>query len=774
MTLYPPLRPATFLASVVVFCALATASARAEAPDGRKIYREKCASCHGADGEGTKTEYPHPLTGSRSLGQLTKLIADTMPDDDPGSCTGPDAQAVAAFIHEAFYSRTAQARNKAARVELSRLTVRQYRNTITDLIGSFRAPSEPRGEARGLRGEYFDARGFRGDKRVIDRIDPVVSFDFGTEAPVAEKFDPAQFSIRWQGSVFAPESGEYEFVVKCDQALRLYVNDNNKPLIDAWVKSGSDKEFRASIPLLGGRWYILRLEFTKAKQGVDDSKTNKRKPKPVPAMVALEWKPPQRVLETIPARCLSPSSASQAFVLTTPFPPDDRSVGYERGSSISKEWDQATTDAAIEAAGYVSARLRELSGVFDPGKNKEKVRDEFCRNFVERAFRRPLTNEERALHVDRQFERSKDVETAVKRVVLLALKSPEFLYREPGGGHGGYDVASRLSFGLWDSMPDKALLNAAASGKLATREQVAAQAERMLNDPRTRSKVREFLLQWLRVDLAPDLSKDPGAYPEFSPSHAADLRTSLDLFLDEAVWGESSDFRQLLLADFIYLNSRLARFYGIELPEGTDFTRMTLDPRDRAGVLSHPYLLATFAYTATSSPIHRGVFLARSVLGRALRTPPAAVAPLAPDLHPSLSTRERVALQTKPEACQTCHVMINSLGFALERFDAAGRFRATEKGRPVDASGAYLSMAGETATFDGARDLGTFLADSDETHQAFVEQLFHYLVKQPIRAYGPDALRDLTRSFAAREYNVRKLIVDEVTMAALWPTGPTH
>ena len=152
--------------------------------------------------------------------------------------------------------------------------------------------------------------------------------------------------------------------------------------------------------------------------------------------------------------------------------------------------------------------------------------------------------------------------------------------------------------------------------------------------------------------------------------------------------------------------------------------------------------MASFAYTATSSPIHRGVFIARSVLGRVLRPPPEAVAPLAADLHPDLTTRQRVTLQTKPESCQSCHGMINPLGFTLEHFDAVGRYRKEEKGRPIDATGSYETRAGEVVKFEGVRELAAFLAGSEETHTAFVQQLFHHLVKQPVRAYrSPDPAR---------------------------------
>ena len=181
--------------------------------------------------------------------------------------------------------------------------------------------------------------------------------------------------------------------------------------------------------------------------------------------------------------------------------------------------------------------------------------------------------------------------------------------------------------------------------------------------------------------------------------------------------------------------------------------------------------MASFAYTASSSPIHRGVFIARSVLGRVLRPPPEAVAPLAPDLHPDLTTRQRVTLQTKPESCQSCHGMINPLGFTLEHFDAVGRYRKDEKGRPIDATGSYETRAGEMVKFEGVRDLAAFLAGSEETHTAIVQQMFHHLVKQPVRAYGPQTLPDLRRFFAAHDFNLRKLMVEIMATSALTPPG---
>ncbi|HQU46194.1 MAG: hypothetical protein B7Z73_18560, partial [Planctomycetia bacterium 21-64-5] len=357
---------------------------------------------------------------------------------------------------------------------------------------------------------------------------------------------------------------------------------------------------------------------------------------------------------------------------------------------------------------------------------------------------------------------------AVKKVVLLALKSPRFLYREiNAGSFHAFDAAGRISFALWDSTPDQPLYDAAANGQLAAPEQIAQQAQRMVDDLRTRAKLRQFLHQWLKIDQLEELRKDGALFPDFNEAVVADLRTSLDLFLDDVAWSEASDFRQLLLADYLYLNGRLASLYGANLPADAPFQKVVLDGNQRAGIVSHPLLMARFAYHATSSPIHRGVFVVRSLLGRQLRPPPEAVAPLSPDLHPEMTTRERVTLQTSPASCVTCHGIINPLGFPLERFDAVGRYRTEEKGRPIDDAGFYQTVTGQSVALHGVRELATFLAASEETQAAFVEQLFHYLVKQPVRAFGPDLPERLRRSFAENGFNIRRLLVEIVTASAV-------
>lgn len=737
----------------------ASGASAADAPTGEQIYLQKCVKCHGPKGEGGKDVDSKPLLGDLPVKELAKVIAETMPQDDPESCTGEEAEKVAAYVYDAFYSKAAQARLHPPRIELARLTVRQYRNVLADLLSAWEPPLL-NGD-RGLQGEYFNAKHFRGDKRVLERRDPTVDFQFGEASPLPDKIEANEFSLRWNGSLIAPETGEYEFVIKTHNGARLWLNDPATALIDAWVKSGSDTEYRQSIQLLGGRAYPLRLEFFKTKEAKDKT-----------ASISLLWKPPHGVLEPIPERHLSPQRVPETLVITTPFPPDDRSTGFERGASVSKAWDQAATYSAVEVAGYVVKNLSRLAKTKDDAPDRAQQAREFCRQFVERAFRRPLNDEQRAFFVDRHFDAAADLNLAVKKSLLLTLKSPRFLYHEAAGGGGdAFDVASRMSLALWDSLPDRQLREAAARGQLQTRDQVIRQAERMLNDMRTQAKLRDFFHQWLRVDRADDLSKDRSLYPDFDEQVASDLRVSLDLFLDDVVWNsEGADFRQLLQADFLFLNGRLAPLYGGNLPAGAPFQKVAVDPQQRSGLLSHPFLLASFAYRADSSPIHRGVFLFRGLLGRALRPPPEAVAPLSPDLHADLTTRERVTLQTSAASCQSCHEMLNPLGFSLEHYDAAGRYRTEERGKPIDDLGFYQTLSGQRVEFRGARELGAFLAGSEEVHSAFVEQLFHYFVKQPIRAYGADQPEPLRRAFADSGYNIRRLLIELTAASALPPS----
>ena len=742
----------------------AQAKQAAKSADGRKLFEQRCSSCHGVDGQGAAA-HPRPLTGPLSVKELAAFIKRSMPPG-PKKCPAVDADKIAPYIYGAFYSPLAQERVRPARIELARLTVRQFRNAVADLISGFH-PAIPSSATHGLHADYFKGRSRDTANRVIERIDPDIRFEFGTEAPSKKDFDPRNFSIVWQGSVLAPDTGEYEFSIHSKHSCQLWINDSRYPIVDGEVRSAGDADPKGSITLLGGRAYALRMVFTKATQGVDDA--NKKNPKPSgPAYVTLRWRRLNHVDEPVPTQFLFPDTAPKTFVVTSPFPPDDRSTGYERGNSVSKEWDDATTTAAIETAGYVVKNLAEVTGVPDNAKDREERLKAFSRQFLEQAFRRPLTDELKRTYIDKQFLAAATFEGAVERVVILGLKSPRFLYRELAPrDRDGFFVASQLSFGLWDTIPDPELEEAAAKGQLSSPDQITAQAARMTHDNRAWSKLRQFLLLWLKVDEVPDIVKNPLHFPGFDAATASDLRTSLELFLQNTAWSDASDYRDLMVSNKQFFNGRLAQLYGGNLPPDAPFQEVPLDPGQRAGVITHPYLLSRFAYYDGSSPIHRGVLIERNLLGRTLSPPPANFVPLAASAHPDMTTRERVSLQTKPEFCNKCHGIINPLGFTLERFDAIGKLRDSENGKPIDASGFYRARNGAVVKFSGAKELAGYLAGSDDARNAFVEKLFLNVAKQPALAFGPTKLADLQHAFAKNQYSIRRLLVEMAAATAL-------
>ena len=731
---------------------------------GEAVYRQDCMSCHGPVGEGVAGKSDEPLVGEKSVASLAKYIAKEMPEDDPGTLSLADATASAEYIHKAFYSGEARARNHPPRIELAHLTVRQYRESIADLLASLRNATSTT-ESGGLAGTYRERP--ERDPKMPDRnlpeatfkqqVDPGIDFDFADKPPEKGKY-AAQFSINWSGSVLVPDTGEYEFRVTSPNGVRLYVNapengSEKNALIDIWVSSAMTRSVQAPIFLLGGRTYPLKLEFFKYKD-----KT---------ASLRLEWRPPGGAWTVIPRTNLSPKSSSPVSVISVPLPPDDGSIGYERGASVSREWTEAIAKGALQVSGMIGPHLFVLAGTKADAPDRGEKLKAFTLRFAQMAYRRPLTDEQKA-DLTAIYAAGVAPEVAAKRAFIFTLSNPAFLY--PGiGPQDDYAVASRLALTLWDSVPDATLLKAAAAGQLKDAAQVRLQAQRMMKDPRAKSKLRDFLHHWLHVEEGAEIAKDQKEYPGFDQGVVMDLRTSLDLFAESIVWSEKSDYRQLLLSDTILMNERLAKFYGQKVEAGAGFQPVKMDADQRGGVLTHPFVLATFSYTKSSSPIHRGVFVTRNILGRMLKPPPMAIAFMDDKFDPSFTMREKVTELTSKPACMSCHVTINPLGFSFERFDAVGRVRTTDNKKPVDPTSDYTTSDGNVIKLTGARDVAIHAAESLSGQTGFVRNLFQEMVKQPPPAYSPELLGQLTDKFRADGFHVRNLAVEVAVVAALRP-----
>ncbi|MEM8669593.1 MAG: DUF1592 domain-containing protein [Planctomycetota bacterium] len=767
---------------------------------GAEIYRQQCADCHGGDGQGNETGYNDPLFGDGKIPEISRVIDQTMPEGEPELCSGDQAEAVAYYIYHEFYSLAARREKGFApkpRVELSRLTVDQHRHSIADLIAAF--TPEPRYESKGLsdyrsrrgnastqdaplaeqaglRGTYFDSRGMnKADSLKVDRVDRRIDFDFGAGSPTAD-MKPDQFAIIWDGSLFATETGDHDFRIRTENGARLYVNHDavesrgrlrddssvagSVALIDAWVSSGQRREESARTFLVAGRSYPLRLEFFKY---LDDS-----------ASITLEWKTPGGVWQVMDHNVLSTAPAKRSFVVDIPFPADDRSLGYERGRSVSNQWHQATNEFAVAAAREVVARLPILAGIESDTPDRFDRMEEFAKQFARRAFRRPVSELEAERIAQTLADNADNLDGGLLCVMLMILKSPSFLYTnlpmDPSSR--GYEQASTLAMVMWDSIPDDALLQSAAEDDLKTDQKIRDQANRMLTHSQARSKLTGFFHQWLEIEER-DLVKDRDLFPDFDTAMVADLRSSLLRFVDRVVWSKRSDYRELLQSDYLLLNDRLRTLYDPSFdptlersPLSDQFRQFKFAKQRRAGVLTHPYLLSAFSYHNSTSPVHRGVFLTRNVVGRALKPPTEAVTFQDDQFDQGLTMREKVTQLTRDSSCMACHSVINPLGFALEGYDAIGRFRTKEGDSPVDTKTQYVTADGDSIAFQNAADIAKFAVDSEDAHRAFVKAVFHHLVKQDPDAYGPDTLDVLTGKFRDNEFNIQKLVVEIAVVAA--------
>jgi hypothetical protein len=350
-----------------------------------------------------------------------------------------------------------------------------------------------------------------------------------------------------------------------------------------------------------------------------------------------------------------------------------------------------------------------------------------------RAFRRPMT----AAEIDRYetyFEEQRTLhnfDVAVRLVVQSLLLSPQFLYRleltpaQPGDQRvrlDGYEMASRLSYLLWGSMPDEALFAAAAADELATPAQREAQARRMLADPRARAMVVDFHRQWLGFDGLEQLNKDPGRYPQWTATLRASMREETERFIESVVFEGDGSLRTLLTRPRTWVDANLAELYGLELSPA-DWTEVDLDPAQRAGILTQASFLASRAHARHPSPVLRGVFTFDRLLCQPLPPPPPGVNTTPPTDGPEPTTNRERYVDHEAPGCIECHAKIDGIGFGFEHYDAIGAFRELDDGTAVDATGELVDTDVD-GPFDGAIELSQRLAGSETVRRCYVTQWF--------------------------------------------------
>jgi hypothetical protein len=474
---------------------------------------------------------------------------------------------------------------------------------------------------------------------------------------------------------------------------------------------------------------------------------------------------------------------------TTSLPPESALIGFENDGDnhrvsgvVVEELLRIAEDVAARALAERRARVLPC----DPLATGEVACGQLLVESVgTRAFRRPLTASERA-RLTAVFEGALAAwgfEKATELTVTAALVSPQFLYRIDLGADpaatgadvvlaSSYEMASRLSYFLWSSMPDEELMGAAATGELLTAAGVELQARRMLEDPRARDAVGSFFRQWLGLDRLAGIIKDGESFPEYDGRMNARWRESLARFVDGVVWQGSGTLSELFTSTTLHVDPVLASLYEVSGPSHDGFEPRAAPAGTRAGLLTQPGLMALLANPDQSSPIRRGVFVREKLLCQPIEPPPPDIVINPPPASPGLTTRERFAVHTENEQCAGCHVLIDPVGFGLESYDALGRFRTTENGLPIDASGelAYTDDLEIEGPFTGALELAEKLAASQQVRDCVMGQAFTFAMGRVPETADECTLENVRARFADSGGSLRELLVAIATSGSFRTT----
>jgi hypothetical protein len=397
-------------------------------------------------------------------------------------------------------------------------------------------------------------------------------------------------------------------------------------------------------------------------------------------------------------------------------------------------------------------------------------------NLARRAYRRAPTDEDvqTLLAFYKRTRPAGSFDDAIRAALERVLVSPDFLFRieaDPAGIAPGsvyripdVELASRLSFFLWSSIPDDTLLDLAIRGKLHEPAVLAQQVSRMFSDPRAREAlVENFFSDWLETRNVWLLNPDSTKFPWFDDNLRSAFVTETNLFLDDQLRQNHSAI-DLLTSDETFLNEQLARHYGIQGVYGSHFRRVKLTDENRFGLLGKGSVLAVTSYTTRTSPTIRGKWLLENILA----APPPAPPPNVPALETSnkdgkpLSVRQMLELHRANPACASCHARMDPLGLSLENFDAIGEWRTTDTGHAIDASGVLL----DGTKVDGPRELRqALLAQKAQFMTAVTQKLLTYALGRGLEYYDAPAVREIDRAAAADDYRWSSLILGVVKSA---------
>jgi hypothetical protein len=774
------MEPRSILVAALLLAPAAVVAAQTATPaPTRALFDEYCVYCHNdrlqqGDLSLADVDPARPAAHAATLEKvIRKLRAGLMP---PARRPRPDKATLVAFVDglEREIDRAAAADPNPGRPVLHRLNRTEYANAVRDLLAlgvnaeSLLPPddmsqgydnmSDVLTVSPALLEGYISAAGKISRLAIGDTEATPLVETYVVPQAVSQMRHVAGAPFGTRGGTVVthnfPADGEYVF------RLSFYYSSIGPVFGDNLPAEGEQIE----IAVNGER--VALLDFDRKMKTTEDLRT-------APIRIAAG---PQRISAAFIQRSAGPV---QDFVMPFDRALADLSTGHFPGLTGLPHLRNLGIDGPYDVTGAGESASRGIIFSCHPTTGSDSEEDErTCANEIiarlaRRAFRRPIADAD-VSHLAALYDTARaegDFESGVRMAVQAILADPEFVFRfertpagvEAGASHrvSDLELASRLSFFLWSSIPDESLLAAAEKGRLSDPAELERQVRRMLADPRSETLATNFASHWLRLQNLRDAHPDVFLFPDWDENLNRSMRRETELFFD-SIMREDRTLLDLLTADYTFVDQRLATHYEIPNVVGSRFRRVPVTDEQRRGLLGHASVLTLTSVANRTSPVIRGAWILDVLLGTPPPRPPANVPPLEENetAERLLSVRERMVEHRANAFCAACHNVMDPIGFALENFDAVGAWRTKDSGFPVNPSGTLY----DGSAVDGPVSLRQFLLSNEDLFLTnFTRNLLMYATGRVFQPYDMPAVRAIVRDAGQQDHRFSAYVMGVVT-----------
>jgi hypothetical protein len=710
-----------------------------------------CHECHGARRQrgdvalhrvSADGSFPEADRGTWEAA-LQMLEAAAMPPEDRPQPSAKERQRLVDWIESRLFFVDCQESNDPGRVTIRRLNRAEYNNTVRDLLGVDFRPADdfPSDDV----GYGFDNIGD------VLSLPPLLMEKY---LDAAEKI--AQSALAAEPLASAPR--------KRREGEDLKTGERSRSFGSGTFKLAKGDPVTGEFYFLKDGHYLLRVQAGSRRPDDEPARLQLRlDDKPAETFDVLARRDEMQVYEVQIKAEKGKRRLSADFING----PEELGLRNDRERALYVNWLEVI--GPFEPASGPEAGRRLMVVRPANGRSLRDAARETLAPFVTRAFRRPASEEEldRLVGLVEMAERRGDsFERGLRVAVTAVLVSPSFLFRVEADSKpddprarrplNDFELATRLSYFLWSSMPDDALFALAARGELHKEPVLREQVRRMLKDSKSWALAENFAAQWLNLGMLEECSPDPELFGSFDAQLKADMRRETLLFFD-AVVREDRSILEFIDGRFTFVNERLARHYGLSGIDGEEFRRVALADEGRAGVLTHASVLTLTSNPGRTSPVKRGKWIMENILG----TPPPEPPPDVPELeqtrraNPKATLRQQLELHRKDPACATCHRQMDALGFGFENFDAIGRWRESDGPAKIDPSGTLPS--GEM--FQGPAELVRILRERKaEISRSLAAKLLTFALGRGLGPHDRCAIDEVAKELAAGDYRFSALV----------------